>query len=45
MRIAGLVADGTGRRYGNWWHVATGSNALVWYRKQGLQHPHHCIKS
>jgi len=29
MRIAGLVADGTSRRYGNWRHVATVCNALV----------------
>jgi len=29
MIIAGLVADGTGRRYGDWRHVATGCNALV----------------
>jgi len=29
MTIAGLVADGTGRRYGDWRHVATGCNALV----------------
>jgi len=29
MRIAGFVADGTGRRYGDWRHVATGCNALV----------------
>jgi len=28
MRIAGLVADGAGRRYGDWRHVATGCNAL-----------------
>ena len=27
--IAGLVADGTGRRYGDWRLVATGCNALV----------------
>jgi len=30
MIIAGLVADGTSRRYGDWRHVATGCNALVW---------------
>ena len=30
MRIAGLVADGTGRRYGDWRHVAAGSIALVY---------------
>jgi len=30
MIIAGLVADGTSWRYGNWRHVATGCNALVW---------------
>ena len=29
MRIAGLVAHSTGRRCGNWRHVATGCNALV----------------
>jgi len=29
MRIAGLVADGTGRRYGDWQQVAMGCNALV----------------
>jgi len=29
MRIAGLVADSTGRRYGDWRRVATGCNALV----------------
>jgi len=29
MRISGLVADGTGRRYGDWWHVNMGCNALV----------------
>jgi len=29
MIIAGLVADGTGRKYGDWQHVATGCNALV----------------
>ena len=29
MRIAGLVADGTGRRYVSWRHVATGCNAVV----------------
>ena len=29
MRIAGLVAAGTGRRYGDWRHVATGCNAVV----------------
>jgi len=29
MIIDGLVADGTGRRYGNWRHVATGCNALI----------------
>jgi len=29
MIIAGLVADGTGRRYGDWRHVATGCNAVV----------------
>ena len=29
MRIAGLVGDDTGRRYGDWRHVATGCNALV----------------
>jgi len=29
MRIAGLVADGTGHRYGDWRHVATGCNVLV----------------
>jgi len=29
MSIAGLVADGTGRRYGDWQHVATGCNTLV----------------
>jgi len=27
--IAGLVADCTRRRYGDWWHVVTGCNALV----------------
>jgi len=31
MRIAGLVTDGTGRRYGDWRHVATGCNTLVCY--------------
>jgi len=30
MIIAGLVADGTGRKYGDWRHVATGCNALVY---------------
>jgi len=29
MIIAGLVADGTGLRYGDWRHVATGCNVLV----------------
>jgi len=29
MIIAGLVADGTGQRYGDWRHVATGCNTLV----------------
>jgi len=29
MIIAGLVADCTGQRYGDWRHVATGCNALV----------------
>jgi len=29
MRIAGLVADGTGRRYGYWQHVATCCNTLL----------------
>jgi len=29
MIISGLVADGTGRRYGDWRHVATGCNVLV----------------
>jgi len=29
MITAGLVADGTGRRYGDWRHVAMGCNALV----------------
>ena len=28
--IIGLVADGTGRRYGDWRHVATGCNGLVY---------------
>jgi len=27
---AALVADGTDRRYGDWQHVATGCNALVY---------------
>jgi len=27
MRIAGSVADGTGRRYGDWRHVTMGCNA------------------
>jgi len=29
LRLAGLVGDGTIRRYGNWRHVATGCNTLV----------------
>jgi len=29
MRIAGLVADGIGGKYGDWRHVATGCNAVV----------------
>jgi len=29
VTIAGLVADGTGRRYGDRRHVATGCNAVV----------------
>ena len=33
MRIAGLVADDTGQRYGDWRHVAMGCNALVRYSK------------
>ena len=28
MRIAGLVTDGTVRRYGDWQHVAMGCNSL-----------------
>ena len=33
MIIAGLVADGAGRRYGDWRHVAMGCNDLVLIRK------------
>ena len=29
MIIAGLVPDGTGLRYGDWRHAATGCNVLV----------------
>jgi len=28
MRIAGIVSDGAGRRYGDWQHVAICCNAL-----------------
>ena len=35
MRIARLVADGTGRRYGDWRHVATDCNALVRLKGRG----------
>jgi len=46
MIIAGLVADSTGRRYGDWRHVATGCNALVIleyliiYGNYGVHAPH-----
>jgi len=35
LRIAGLVTDGTGRKYGDWRHVATGCNALVMLKNDG----------
>ena len=38
MKIAGLVADSTGWRNGDWQHAATGSNALVKYEVYWDEH-------
>jgi len=38
MRIAGLVTNGSGLRYGDWRHVATGCNTLVILKSKDNDH-------